>query len=50
MAVDGLSGLASGVDTASIVENLMALERQGKTRLGLRQTANTSQQATLKDL
>jgi flagellar hook-associated protein 2 len=50
VAVDGLSGLASGVDTASIVENLMALERQGKTRLGLRQTANTSQQAVLKDL
>lgn len=50
MAVDGLSGLASGVDTASTVENLMALERRGKTRLGLRQTANTSQQAALKDL
>ncbi len=50
MAVDGLSGLASGVDTASIVENLMALERQGKTRLTLRQSANTSQQSVLKDL
>jgi flagellar hook-associated protein 2 len=48
--VDGLSGLASGVDTASLVENLMALERRGKTRLSLRQSANTSQQTTLKDL
>jgi flagellar hook-associated protein 2 len=50
MAVEGLSGLASGVDTASIVQNLMALERRGKTRLTLRQSANTSQQSTLKDL
>ena len=41
MAGLGLSGLASGVDTAAIVEQLMALERQGKTRLQLRQTSLT---------
>ena len=46
----GLSGLASGVDTASLVEQLMTLERQGKTRLQLRQTSLTAQQTTLTDL
>ena len=46
----GLSGLASGVDTSAIVEQLMALERQGKTRLQLRQTSLTAQQTTLTDL
>ena len=38
MADLGLSGLASGVDTSAIVEQLMAIERQGKTRLQLRQS------------
>ena len=41
MADLGLSGLASGVDTATIVSQLMALERQKTTRLGYRQTAVT---------
>lgn len=50
MAIDGLSGLASGVDTSAIVEQLMGLERQSKTRVALRQSANTSAQQTLKDL
>jgi flagellar hook-associated protein 2 len=45
-----LSGLASGVDTASIVEQLMALERQSVTRLGYRQSAVTGQQTALKDI
>jgi flagellar hook-associated protein 2 len=46
----GLSGLASGVDTSAIVEQLMALERQGKTRLQLRQGGIGAQQTTLRDL
>jgi flagellar hook-associated protein 2 len=50
MAGIQLSGLASGVDTATIVEQLMALEAQGKTRLQMRQTSLSAQQTTLKDL
>jgi flagellar hook-associated protein 2 len=46
----GLSGIASGVDTAAIVEQLMALERQGKTRLQMRQSSIGAQQTTLRDL
>lgn len=48
--MDGLSGLASGVDTAGIVDKLMALDRQGRSRLTLRQTAITAQQGVLRDL
>jgi flagellar hook-associated protein 2 len=50
MANLGLSGLASGVDTASIVAQLMALERQGSSRLQLRQKGITAQQTAFKDL
>jgi flagellar hook-associated protein 2 len=46
----GLSGLASGVDTSAIVEQLMALERRGKARQQLRQGSIAAQQATLRDL
>jgi flagellar hook-associated protein 2 len=46
----GLSGLASGVDTGSIVAQLMALERMKTTKLGYRQAAVTGEQAALKDL
>jgi flagellar hook-associated protein 2 len=50
MAGLALSGLASGVDTSSIVEQLMALERQKATRLQNRQYAVTGQQTALKDI
>jgi flagellar hook-associated protein 2 len=50
MAGLGLSGLASGVDTATIVSQLMALERQSTTRLGYRQTAVTGEQTGLKEI
>jgi flagellar hook-associated protein 2 len=50
MADLGLSGLASGVDTATIVSQLMAIERQGTTRLGYRQTAVTGEQTGLKEI
>jgi flagellar capping protein FliD len=46
----GLSGLASGVDTSAIVEQLMSLERRGKTRLQVRQGSIAAQQTTLRDL
>jgi len=45
MAGIALSGLASGVDTSTIVTQLMQLERQGQTRTQYRQ-ANINQQAT----
>src|SRR5919197_2069909 len=44
----GLSGIASGVDTSAIVEKLMAVERQGTTRLTLRQTALKAHQSALR--
>jgi flagellar hook-associated protein 2 len=50
MAGLSLSGLASGVDTSAIVEQLMALERQKTTRLQNRQYAVTGQQTALKDI
>jgi flagellar hook-associated protein 2 len=46
----GLSGIASGVDTNALVDQLMALERQGITRLQYRQSAVTGQQDSLKEV
>jgi flagellar hook-associated protein 2 len=45
---DGLTGLSSGVDTATIVAQLMALERQKTTRIGYKETAVTGEQTGLK--
>ena len=45
-----LSGLASGVDTSSIVEQLIALDRQRTTRLQNRQYAVSGMQTALKDI
>jgi flagellar hook-associated protein 2 len=45
-----LSGLASGVDTSAIVDQLMALERQSLTRLQYRQSAVGGRQSALKDI
>jgi flagellar hook-associated protein 2 len=45
-----LSGLASGVDTSAIVEQLMAIERQSTTRIQNRQYAVTGMQSALKDV
>jgi flagellar hook-associated protein 2 len=45
-----LSGLASGVDTSSIVEQLIALDRQGTARLENRQYGVTGMQSALKDI
>src|SRR4030095_6115114 len=43
-----LSGLASGVDTSTIVEQLMAIDRQGTTRITYRQSGVTGMQNSLK--
>lgn len=45
-----LSGLASGLDTDSIISQLMAVERQPRTRLTLQQTATQARQDALKDI
>ena len=50
MAGLSLSGLASGVDTSSIVDQLMAIERQSITRLQYRQSAVTGEQSALKEI
>lgn len=50
MAGLSLSGLASGVDTTSIVDQLMALERQRLTKIGYRKAAVGGQQTALKEV
>lgn len=45
-----LGGLASGIDTESIVTQLMAVEGQAKTRLQLADTRAIARQTGLKDL
>ena len=50
MSLGGLSGLASGVDTSSIVDKLIAIERQQNARLGLRKSAVQARQTGLKDI
>jgi flagellar hook-associated protein 2 len=45
--MDGLSGIASGIDTASIVQKLMDVERAGETRLQLRQSSIAGQKSAL---
>src|SRR3954468_12320646 len=50
MATLGLSGLVSGVDTASIVDQLMQLERQGQTRTSYRQKHTYAQANGLTDV
>jgi flagellar hook-associated protein 2 len=45
-----LSGLASGVDTSSIVDQLMTLERQSLSRIQNRQYAASGMQTALKDI
>jgi flagellar hook-associated protein 2 len=45
-----LSGLASGLDTASVISQLMAIERQGQTRVQYRQKNVQAQATGLKDV
>jgi flagellar hook-associated protein 2 len=44
MAIDGLTGIASGVDTSAIIDKLMEVDRQTTIRLALRKTAATARQ------
>ncbi len=50
MAGLSLSGLASGVDTSAVIEQLMAVDSNGKARLQLRQSALEARQSTLNDV
>jgi flagellar hook-associated protein 2 len=50
MAGIQLSGLASGMDTASIISQLMAIERTPRTKITLDQSATTKRQSLLQDL
>src|SRR5215212_9828558 len=45
-----LGGLASGVDTATVVQQLMSIERQGSLRLQLKQKQAQARQDALKDV
>jgi flagellar hook-associated protein 2 len=50
MAGIQLSGLASGMDTASIISQLMAIERTPRTKITLDQSATTKRQSLLQDI
>ena len=45
-----LTGLASGLDTQSIVAQLMAVEKQPRTRIELQQAATQARQTNLRDI
>lgn len=50
MSPISLSGLASGLDTESIITQLMSVEQQPRTRMALQDTQAQSRQTQLKDL
>ncbi|HEU4658574.1 MAG TPA: flagellar cap protein FliD N-terminal domain-containing protein, partial [Capillimicrobium sp.] len=50
MAGISFGGLASGLDTESIISSLMAIERQPRSRLVLSQTAANARNDALKDI
>jgi flagellar hook-associated protein 2 len=50
MAGVSLGGLSSGLDTQSIIDQLMAVDRQPETRLKLKESALQARQSTLSDV
>jgi flagellar hook-associated protein 2 len=50
MAGIQLSGLVSGIDTQSIISQLMTIEKQPRTKITLDQDATTKRQSLLQDL
>jgi flagellar hook-associated protein 2 len=50
MAGISLSGLSSGLDTQSIIDQLMAVDRAPETRMTLQQSALEARQSTLTDI
>src|SRR4051812_18384709 len=45
-----LGGLASGLDTSAIIQQLMAIESRGKTRLTNKQSQSQAREAGIKDV
>ena len=45
-----IGGLASGLDTNSIIQQLMSIEQQPKVRLQQKQVVEQARQSTLKDV
>ena len=50
MAGVSLGGLSSGLDTQSIIDQLMAIDRAPETRMKLQQSALQARQQTLTDI
>lgn len=50
MSIGGLSGLASGVDTSSIVDQLLNIDRQANAKLDTRKSQVQARQTGLKDI
>lgn len=50
MAALQLGGLTSGLDTQSIIDQLIALDRQPETRMKLQESALQARQSTLSDV
>jgi flagellar hook-associated protein 2 len=50
MAGVSLGGLSSGLDTQSIIDQLMAVDRQPETRIKLKESAAQARQSTLTDV
>ena len=50
MSPIALSGMASGLDTESMIASLMSVERQPRTRLALKDTQAAARQTGLRDL
>src|SRR5690242_18671260 len=50
MSIGGLSGLASGVDTSSIVQQLLDIDRQANAKLGVRKSQVQARQTGLSDI
>src|SRR5258708_614331 len=50
MAGIQMSGLVSGLDTASIIDQLMAVEKIPRTKITLSQDATTKKQSLLQDI
>jgi hypothetical protein len=45
--MDGLTGVASGIDTSAIADQLMQIERQPRTRMDWQKAAITTRQTDL---
>ena len=49
-SIFSVGGLASGLDTNTIVDQLMSIERQPQVRIAQQKTIETARQQALKDI